>query len=446
MLLTENEAREVCDKLLKRVQADDAVVGVSSNTLSHLRFAANRFTTSGRQEQVTVSVTVWKNQKRGASTASNLDEASLAQAVSQAEELARLSPVDHEYVPTLGPQQYKPTGGYVEATVEPSLTARAKSIDEIIGSCEKQNVIGAWFHHTNGTAAASATKNGNFTFHRSTLAALSVTARTPDGTSSGYFLRNHFDIAKLDPARIGREAIKKALDAREAKVLEPGTYPVILEPQAAGDLLQFDFNARSADEGRSPWSAPGGKTRQGQKLFDERLSLVSDPLNPDLPGSPAAQDGIPAERLYFIKNGALETLDYSRFWAKKQDKAPTPGPVNYIFENSGKAASLEEMIQATQRGLLVTRFFYIRMVDPRTALFTGLTRDGVWLIEGGKIKHAVRNFRFNQSLLALLAPGNVEMIGHPERISSSEGQGNGALLVPALKVKQFNFTSASDAV
>jgi len=273
-----------------------------------------------------------------------------------------------------------------------------------------------------------------------------VTALTPDGASSGYFLRNHFDIAKLDTTRIGREAIQKALTSRDSRTLEPGVYPVILEPQAAGDLLRLGFDARSTDEGRSPYSAPGGKTRLGEQIFDERINIYSDPWHPELPSTTAAQDGIPAERVYFVRNGVLENLHYTRYWAQRQGKQATTGPVNSILESSAAPATLEEMIKSMERGLLLSRFWYIRDVDPRTALFTGLTRDGVWYIENGKIQYPVRNFRFNQSQLELLAPGNVEMVGASERISGSESQGRGAALVPALKLKRFHFTSLSDAI
>jgi predicted Zn-dependent protease len=366
--------------------------------------------------------------------------------VEQAEQLARLAPVDREYVPTLGPQTYRPTAGYVEATANLAVTDRAKAIDEVIRACEEEAVIGAGFHHASGDASGFATENGNFHYRRSSLASLSVTARTPDGGSSGYFLRNHFDISKLDTARIGREAIHKALTSKNPRTLDPGIYPVILEAQAADDLIRFGFDARTADEGRSPYSAPGGKTKLGQQIFDERINVYSDPWHPALPGSSAAQGGLPAEKIYFVRNGVLERLEYSRYWAEQKGKQPTPGPVNSILESSAPPATLEEMIAATERGLLVSRFWYIRGVDPRTALFTGLTRDGLWFIEHGKIQYPVRNFRFNQSVLELLAPGNVEMIGRSERVSRSESQGHSASLTPALKVKQFHFTSQSEAI
>ncbi|HZR16768.1 MAG TPA: TldD/PmbA family protein [Verrucomicrobiae bacterium] len=446
MLLSESETKALCHQLLGYTKADDAEARVGSEDYSQLRFAANGFTTSGRRESAAASITVWIDKKQGSATASNLDAESLKAAVAQAEELAHLAPVDKEYVPTLGPQTYRPTGGYVEATCNLSLADRAKAIDEIIRACEKDGVIGAGFHQASGSAGGFATRNGNFHYDRESQASLSVTARLPDGSSSGYFLRNHFDIARLDTARIGREAIRKALESRNPRTLEPGTYPVILEAQAAGDLLRMGFDARSADEGRSAYSAPGGKTKVGEKIFDERINVYSDPWNAELPDSAVGPEGIPAERVYFVRNGVLERLRYSRYWANEKGQQPTPGPVNEIFESSASPVSLEAMIQSMDRGLLVSRFWYIRQVDPRTELFTGLTRDGVWLIEKGKIQYPVRNFRFNQSVLELLAPGNVDAVGASERISGSEGQGRGASLVPAIRVKAFHFTSASDAV
>ena len=449
MLLTENEARELTGKILGYVKADDASVNVSSEVYSHLRFASNAFSTSGARENTSVGVTVWIDKKRGSSSTNEMDDNSLRAMVAEAETLARISPVDREYLPTLGPQTYKPVDGYAESTSNISLQQRARSINDVIANCERARVIGAGFHQARGGANASATKNGNFSYSRSSLVSLSTTARTADGGSSGYFLRNHFDVAKLDVKRVAREAIRKALESRRPRTLEPGIYPAILEPQAVADLLSglaFGFDARSAEEGRSPFSAPGGKTKVGQRIFDERINIYSDPWNPELPGSQSAQGGIPAQKIYLVRNGVLENLVYSRFWAKQKDRQPTPGPVNNIIESSTRPASLDEMIKATDRGLLIGRFWYIRGVDARTALQTGLTRDGIWYVENGKIKYPVKNFRFNQSLIQLLSPGNVEMIGTAERVGSSEGQGLTASLLPALKVKEFNFTSQSEAV
>ncbi len=449
MLITEQQAKAITDKLLSYVKADDAAVAVTSENYSHQRFAANNFTTAGSRENTTINVTVWIDKKRGAASTNEIDDVSLKSVVAQAEQLARVSPVDREYLPTLGLQTYKPVNGYAEATSNIALSARARAISDVISACEKAGVIGAGFHQARGLVTASATKNGNFIFDRSSLVSLSLTSRTPDGGSSGYFLRNHFDVAKLDTKRVASESIRKAVESRTPRTMPAGVYPAILEPQAVADLLSsfaFSFDARNAEEGRNPFSAPGGKTKVGEKIFDERINIYSDPWNPELPGSKAAQAGIPAQKLHLVRNGVLENLSYSRFWAKQQGKEATPGPVNNIMESSTAPASLDEMIKATDRGLLLGRFWYIRGVDARTALQTGLTRDGIWYIEKGKIQYPVRNFRFNQSIMRLLAPGNVEMIGAPERVGNSEGQGGSSALLPALKVKEFYFSSQSEAV
>jgi len=447
MLITEKEARSVADKMLGLVKADDAVVGIRSETSSHLRFAANSFLTSGRTENIIATITVWIDRKRGAASTNDVDDASLRQMVDQAEGLARIAPVDREYLPTLRAQIYQATQRYADSTANIPLADRARQINDAISASEKAGVVSAGFHDASTIATADATKNGNFSYELTSSVSLSITARTPDGEGSGYFKRNHFDAARLDTGHISREAIRRALESRGARTLEPGTYSVILEAQAVADLVSgpgLGFDARNADEGRSPFSAPGGNTRLGEKIFDERISVLSDPWRSELPGSQAAQAGLPAQVVYLVRNGVLENLVYSRFWAQEKNKQPTAGPVNRIMEPSGPPARVEEMIRATSRGLLVGRFWYIRAVDPRTATLTGLTRDGIWYIENGQVRYSVRNFRFNQSVIQMLAPGNVEMIGAPERVSSSEG-GNAALL-PALKLRAFNFTSQSEAV
>jgi predicted Zn-dependent protease len=449
MLLTEQEAKALTDKLLSMVKADDATVGVGSDKLSHLRFAGNNVLTSGTRTSQSANVTVWVEGRRGSATTNDLDEASLAAVVEQAQAIARTAPVDREYMPTLGRQIYKPSKGYVEATANLSLTDRAKHVGEILGEFEKNKVIGAGFHSARAQSGATATKNGNFDFERTTNVSLSTTARMPDGSSSGYFLRSHYDIARLDTRRIAAEAIRKAVSGRGARAIDPGVYTVILEPQAVADLigggLGFAFNARTAEEGRSAFSA-GGKTKIGQQIFDEKVNVYSDPWNADVPGSQSSQGGIPAEKIVLVKNGILQTLVYNRYWAKQKGVDPTAGPVNTIMESGVSASTIDEMIKSTEKGILVSRFWYIRGTNPRNMSQTGLTRDGVWRIEKGKIAYPLKNFRFNQSTIDLLAPGNVLMMGKPERVGSSEGGGGGASLLPALKVKEFNFTSQSEAV
>ncbi|MEQ1924228.1 MAG: TldD/PmbA family protein [Pyrinomonadaceae bacterium] len=447
MPLNEQEVKTLTEKIISMVKSDDATASVNSSKQSHLRFAGNNVLTSGTTEGRNANVTVWIAGKRGSASTNDLDDASLKTMVERAETIARTAPVDREYMPTLGKQKYKPVNGYFKATENLSLTDRAKQIGDVITECEKNKVIGAGFHSAGAQAGGSATKNGNFEYESSTGVGLSVTARTQDGQSSGYFLRSHNDITKLDTKRIARESIRKCLEGRGARTIDPGVYTVILEPQSVADLLGGfvqSFNARNSEEGRGVFSLPGGKTRLGEKIFDEKVRLYSDPWHPDLPGSQSAQGGIPAQRVTLVNNGVIEMLTYNRYWAKQKGKEPTPGPVNTIIESTGPTQSIEEMIKATNRGILVSRFWYIRGTDARTASSTGLTRDGIWMIENGKIAYPIRNFRFNQSMTKLLGPGNVLAMSKPERVGGSEG-GGGSLL-PALKVKEFNFTSQSEAV
>ncbi|MDH3494163.1 MAG: TldD/PmbA family protein [Acidobacteriota bacterium] len=442
MLLSEDDARKLTAQILSYVKADDAQASVRSEKNSNLRFANNAFLTSGSTVEIGADITVWKKGRSGSASTSDFEDSSLKKMVEQAEKVAELSPVDKQYLPTLGKQTYKSVDGYADTTANVVFRDRAERTARIISDSKQKDVIAAGFHEARSRANATATRNGNFEFERSTFASLSVTARAKDGSSSGYFERGHHDIKKLDTDRVARESISKASNGRGAKVIEPGVYPVILEPQAVGDLygrLRFQFDARLAEEGRSPFSVSRGTTKLGQKVFDEKLTIMSDPWNKDAPGSQSAQDGLPAEKLYLVRNGVVENLVYSRYWAETKKVKPTAGPVNMIMHGTGNGIPVEEMIKVSKKALLIGRFWYIRTTDARTASVTGLTRDGVWMVENGKIAYPVTNLRFNESLINALAPGNVEGIGVPERIGSSS-------MLPALKLKTFNFTSISEAV
>ncbi|MGI8670193.1 MAG: metallopeptidase TldD-related protein, partial [Aridibacter sp.] len=289
MLLNEKEVKEITDKILSYVKADDAEVSVSSEKYSHLRFAANAFLTSGNTVERGANITVWSKGKRGSSSTTDFDDASLKTMVEEAEKIAEISPVDPQYLPTLELQTYKESMAFNKNTADIELPMRAKSISEILKKSEKAGVISAGFHEARAIAGGFATKNKNFGYDKRTYASLSMTARTTDGQSSGYFQRSNVDINDLDTERIANESIRKAIDGRNARTIEPGVYPVILEPQAVEDLLSgivFQFDARLAEEGRSPFSLTGGKTKLGQKIFDERINILSDPWNPLVPDSP----------------------------------------------------------------------------------------------------------------------------------------------------------------
>jgi predicted Zn-dependent protease len=267
--------------------------------------------------------------------------------------------------------------------------------------------------------------------------------RTTDGTGSGWAGADHPDWKQIDFKAVSDRAITKARASRNPVAVEPGRYTVILEPQAVGDLVQllaFALDARSADEGRSAFSKQGGGTKIGEKIVDPRVTIYSDPADPQLLGQPWSGEGLPLGREVWIENGVLKELQYSRFWAQKKGARPNGGlgAVKMV----GGDTTTEQMIASTPRGILVTRLWYLRQVDPRTVLYTGLTRDGTFLIENGKITKAVKNFRFNESPLFML--NNLEAIGRAERVAGTEAGGN--VVMPTIKVRDFNFTSLSDAV
>ncbi|MDQ3169488.1 MAG: TldD/PmbA family protein [Acidobacteriota bacterium] len=438
-----DKALEVSETVLRHAKnagADDANVSVENTSESHARFAGNRVTTSGSARNLDITATVWVGRRRGAATGSDASGSRLQQLADEAVQIARVSPVHREYVPTVGPLTYGEDRGYAVATAEIDLDARTRVLASALAACRAAGVTGAGFHRASATATATATANGNRRYFQSTNADFSMTARTADGTGSGYFSADHFDVARVDAEHVVEQAVGKAVRSRDPKTIEPGVYTVILEPQAVADLVgsMTNFDARTADEGRSAFSGKDGKTRVGERLFHESLNLYSDPAHPELPASPSTGEGIPASRLSLISNGTLENLSYSRYWAQEKQVAPTAGPVNFVFESSGPVTPVDEMIRQTRRGLLISRFWYVRLIDQRSLMLTGLTRDGMWMIENGKIVHPVRNLRFNQSVLAMLAPQNVEAVGPSQR--------KAPLMVPALRLSEFTFTSVSDAI
>ena len=443
-MLTREDALKICETVLghaKAAGAEDAQVQVQSSIESHARFADNSITTSGRSEDVEITATVWVGGRRGSITGNDAGAEALKRIGDEAVQIARVSPVHREYQPTLGPLDYGVSKGFAAATADVDLDARAAAMQAALGACRAARVNGAGFHTARASATAAATANGNRRYFQSSQADFSLTARSADGTGSGYYAGDHFDLSRLDAKRIADEAVGKAVRSQQPKAIEPGVYPVILEPQAVSDLVGFLTNAldaRNADEGRSAFSGKDGKTRIGEAMFSDKINVYSDPMHAEMPAVPSTNEGIPAARVSLIKGGVLENLVYNRYWAAQKKVEPTAGPVNYIFESTQPPMSIDEMIKATPRGLLISRFWYVRLVDPRTIVLTGLTRDGLWWIEKGRISHPVRNLRFNQSVLAMLAPWNVQGVGAPQRLAP--------WLVPALKLDSFTFTSISDAI
>jgi predicted Zn-dependent protease len=438
------DSQTLIGRILKKSTADSASVAVNSNVTNNLRFAANQVSTAGSVTDLNIQITSNFGPKHATVVTNNTSDEALVATVRQSEALAKLAPDDPEAMPNLGPQNIKTVNAWFNDTAGLSAADLVKAgLTALQPARQAKDLNVAGYLVVNQASSSLGNSNGLFAYHRSTNANYTVTARTADGTGSGWAGAEHPDWKQLNVSEVSARAIEKARLSRNPVAIEPGRYTVILEPQAVGDLVQligFYADARQSDEGRSPFTKPGGGNKIGEKIMDARVSLIADPFDPMILSQPWDGDGLPLGRQVFVDKGVLRELYYSRFWAKKQGKQPTGAPTSFIM--TGGTESVDDMIKSTQRGVLVTRLWYLREVDPRTILYTGLTRDGTFLIENGKISKAVKNFRFNDSPLFML--NNLEAIGRPVRLAGTEA--GGAVVVPPIKVKDFTFTSLSDAV
>lgn len=437
--MTPAEARALIERAVKLSKADEIQVNVSSGDEKNVRFADNRITTSGSSSDTSIRVYSAFGRKHAVATSNDMSPEGIERVVRQSETLARLAPENPEAMPLPGAQTYQTVDAHFPSTARATAEMRAAAAAAAIDAAKKAgDVTAAGILVTTSGSSAVGNNKGLFAWRESTSADFSTTVRANDGTGSGWGGANHPDWMKLDFKSASDTATSKARLSRNPTPIEPGRYTVILEPQATGDLVSLlanAFDARSADEGRSAFAKTGGGTRVGEKIVDERVTFLSDPADPQLLGSTFDNEGMPLGRQVWVENGVLKTLGYSRYWAQRQNRPPT-GNANSI-KMVGTDQSTEQLIASTERGVLVTRFWYIRPVNARTLLYTGLTRDGTFLIENGRIARSIRNMRFNESPLFML--NKLEAIGRPIRL------GDG-LVMPALKVRDFTFSSLSDAV
>jgi predicted Zn-dependent protease len=443
-IISREQSQAIIERVVKMSQADAISVNVSSSLTNNIRFAANQVSTAGSVADANVAVTSAYGPKKATVVTNDLSDEALLKTVRSSEALAKLAPDDPEAMPDLGPQSIKTVNADFDSTEKLDAADLAQAALTALEPARKAGDLTAagYLVVSTGTNALG-NKEKLFAYHKATNANYTLTVRTTDGTGSGWAGAEHPDWKKLDVNAVSARAIDKARLSRNPVAIEPGRYTVILEPQAVGDLVQligFYADARSSDEGRSPFTKQGGGNKIGEKIVDPRISITADPFDPMILSQPWDGDGLPLGKQVFIDKGVLKELYYSRFWAKKMNKQPTGAPTSFIM--TGGTTSLEDMIKSTQRGILVTRLWYLREVDPRTILYTGLTRDGTFLIENGKISKAIKNFRFNDSPLFML--NNLEAIGPAVRLAGTEA--GGAVVVPPIKVKDFNFTSLSDAV
>lgn len=442
MMLSPDEVKAIASKIIGRSGAEGCTVSVSGGYSRNFRFARNEGTTNGAVSSVSVSIESSFGKRAGSATFKSLDEDALEGARLRSEEIARVSPENPEFMPPLGPQTYERGGlRYDCATASIQASNLAQAAASAIAAGQNYELSIAGFVEAEGGFRALCNSAGLFAYDRGSSAELTVTARHAQRAWSGWAGASQNRFAALDPAALGERAVSKALFHGEAADLDPGTYTVILEPAATADLVQrlvYSMAARPADEGRSFLSKHGGGTKLGEQLLSEAVTITSDPANPEAPDTLFGPDGVPKRRTVWFERGVAKTMSYSRFWAQKKGCEPVPSAFNLSM--AGGTVPIEDMIREVKRGILVTRLWYVNVVDPRTLLCTGMTRDGNFLIENGKITRPALNFRFNESPLSALS--KIEAVGPAER----PGGGWGMVSAPPLLISEFTFSSRSSGI
>ena len=446
MILTRDGSRALIDRVLALAKGSGCEVSLRAAASSHTRFARNEITTSGLAEDVALTVTVRRDGRAGTVTSNDLSPAGLEAAVARAEAARAVTPADPEAVDLLPPQDYPVLDKYDEEAAGARAAERVRGVKTALKLARRKTLVAAGFFENATVHRAIGNSKGNFGWHRETACEYSATMRTEDGTGSGWAAGSSPRFAGVDTRGLIRRAARKGIGSARPREIAPGDYTVILEPGAVASLFQTlrfgALSARAADEGRSAFSKPGGGSRVGEKMFHESVTLATDPFDPRVPGAPWSEgtffagnsQGLPNRRVAWIERGVLKTLHVDRYWARATKTDPTPFPGSLVMQ--GGSATLEDLIASTDKGLLVTRFWYIRSVNPQTAQLTGLTRDGLFLIEDGRIAAPLVNLRFNESPIVLLQ--NVEAL------SAAEPAGD--MVLPAIKSRAFTFTSKSDAV
>jgi predicted Zn-dependent protease len=443
-ILTENEAKALLKKALSYSKADECQISLNGGDTANIRYARNSVSTSGNVSQTSMGISSAYGKKLGISTINEFDDASLEKAVRLSEELAHLAPENPEYVPFPQPATFENNPKtFVQATADMTPKQRTDLVAQSLQIAKDNKLTAAGFLQNSAGFNASMNTHGFFAYSKYSDINFSATLKTDDGKGSGYVTRDYEDLVDMDTLKFTKVAAQKATGSNGARAIEPGKYTVILEPAAGIVLLENlwgGLDQRSADEGRSFLSKKGGGTKVGEKMLDERVTIYSDPMHPKLPAGTWGGDGRPLIKRTLIDKGVIQALPNSRYWAEKTKSPSIAYPSNIIME--GGTQTLEELIKGTEKGILVTRLWYIRSVDPQTLLYTGLTRDGTFYIENGQIKFPIKNFRFNESPIIML--NNLNALGIPERTVSAES--NQSALIPPMRIRDFTFTSLSDAV
>jgi predicted Zn-dependent protease len=430
-------------RLAKSAGAEEAEVHVDEVLDDLTRFANNAIHQNVSENGITVSIRTIAEGRTARVTTNRIDDSSLRAAVDSSLSLAASQPQDKRLLAPPGKQRYRSVQRFIKQTAAITPEDRARAVRRACDLALKRAQVAAGIFSTGESQAAMGNSRGLRAAYRETHAEFSITMQ--EAPAASWAKANAADVRDFDPQQLAARASHKAHLAVDAKELPTGKYTVILEPSAVLDLVGFlfyDFAATAVADQRSCLNG-----RMGKLVFGKNISIADDAYHPLQLGAPFDGEGMPRERVSLVERGVPRNLVYSRRAAKMARKAPTghgfmlpneygEAPMNLVF--AGGDSSLEKMIASTDRGLLVTRIWYIREVDPYEKIMTGMTRDGLFLVEKGKVTSAVRNFRFNQSLLEALR--KVEMLGPAVRATGEEAF---EMIVPAMKIRDFNFTEVT---
>ena len=441
--LTAAELKAIAERILKFSEADETEIEIDVSTDALTRFANNIIHQNVAEQVLHISVRAVMDGRTARATTNKTDEESLRRVAAAAAKLALHQPKIPGLLPMLGKQKIAKTARFFAATATATPQDRARAVTRVCKLAEKNNQTAAGIFSSGAMQTVLANSKGLFAHHEQTRSEFSITILEPN--SSGWAKANSPDIRALDPDLMAESASNKAAHSREPRELPPGHYTAILEPSAVLDLVGFlfyDFAGTSVLDKRSCFN-----DRMGKKVFGDNITLWDDVYHPNQLGAPYDGEGLPKQKVLLVDRGVPKNLVYSRATAKKMKTKPTghgfslpneygEAPMNLVF--SGGDKSIDDMIRSTERGVLVTRLWYIREVDPYEKILTGMTRDGTFLVENGKIAGGIRNFRFNQNLLEMLS--NVEMLGPSVRAAGEESF---EMVVPAMKVSNFNFSEVT---
>lgn len=429
---TQHEVQALLRRVLSRVTAPEATVGYSAIRSLTTRFAENTITQNRNGEEEELQLTVAYGTRQGSSLINSVDDASLDRLVSRAESIARVAPKDPEHVCPLGAQRYPATPPHLDEQVpaiEPE--ALAAQVRSIVGVARASGYVASGFAGATVRLTSLATSAGLFAFDAGSRVELSTTMHGPQG--SGYAAETSWAVRDVMAEEIAHRALATAYAAQNPSAIEPGEYTVILEPRAVADLLGFvamNLGAREAEEGSTAFAG-----RLGTRLMSERFTLSTQIDDPRLPASPFSDDGLPSRPIVWIERGVPRRLHHTRCWARVKGEEADPSPFPLCV--AGGDLSVDDLIARCPRGLLVKRLWYIRYVDRKDLLLTGMTRDGLFMIEDGRIAGPVKNLRFNES--PLVAFKNIIGLSRPHYV-------DGRMRVPAVMCEGFSFSSTTESV